>query len=145
MGRAVLRAEVLALAIANGFAGAAFAVIGASGLGASLSLHAGVHLLTVGSLGLAVLAIFSIAGLRHTGHALVLPWQAKVAFALIVTAALVRTVPDIAGWSGSRGLQHALAAVAWTAAFATWLHGYWPVLREPAGGEPEARHCTTAT
>lgn len=141
VGRAVLRAEVLALATANGFAGVAFAVIGASGLDASLSLHAGVHLLTVGSLGLAVVAIFSIAGLRHTGHALVLPWQARIALLLIVTAALVRALPDIAGWSDPHGVRYVIAAIAWTAAFAVWLHGYWPMLCEPVRGNGEAGHC----
>lgn len=141
VGPAALRAEVFALAAANAFAGAGFAAIGASGLGGSVPLHAGVHLLTVGSLGLAVLAIFSIAGLRHTGHALVLPWQAKAAFGLIVLAALARAVPALAGWDDPRGLRYVAAAIAWTAAFAVWLHAYLPILRGPARHHSEADHC----
>jgi uncharacterized protein involved in response to NO len=96
-----------------------------------------VHLVSVGALGLAVLAIFSIAGLRHTGRALVLPWQAKAAFALVVFAAAVRTVPDLAGWDDPRGLRYLGAAIAWTASFAVWLHGYLPILRAPDRTEAE--------
>jgi len=139
IGRAALRAEVLALAGANALAGAGFAAIGLTGLGAGLPLPAGVHLLSVGALGLAVLAIFSIAGLRHTGHALVLPWQAKAAFALVVIAAAARTVPDLAGWADPQGLRYLASAIAWTAAFAVWLHGYLPILRSP--GAASADHC----
>lgn len=134
VGRTALRAEVLALAGANALAGAGFAAIGLAGLGALLPLPAGVHLLTVGALGLAVLAIFSIAGLRHTGRALVLPWQAKAAFALVVAAVVVRTLPDLAGWADPRALRYLGAAVAWSAAFGVWLHGYLPILRAPGGG-----------
>lgn len=139
VGRAALRAEVLALAGANTLAGVGFAAIGLAGLGASIPLAAGVHLVSVGALGLAVLAIFSIAGLRHTGHALVLPWQAKGAFALIVLAAAVRTVPDLAGWDDPHGLRYLGAAIAWTAAFAVWLHGYLPIVCAPPRADSD--HC----
>jgi uncharacterized protein involved in response to NO len=138
VGRAALRAEVLALAGANALAGAGFAAIGLAGLGVPVPLPAGVHLLSVGALGLAVLAIFSIAGLRHTGRVLVLPWQAKAAFALVVAAVVVRTLPDLAGWADPRGLRYLGAALAWSAAFGAWLHGYLPILRAPGAG-PE--HC----
>ena len=132
-------AQVLALAGANTLAGVGFAAIGLAGLGASIPLAAGVHLVSVGALGLAVLAIFSIAGLRHTGHALVLPWQAKGAFALIVLAAAVRTVPDLAGWDDPHGLRYLGAAIAWTAAFAVWLHGYLPIVCAPPRADSD--HC----
>jgi uncharacterized protein involved in response to NO len=131
--------EDLALAGANTLAGAGFAAIGVAGLGAPVPLPTGVHLLSVGALGLAVLAIFSIAGLRHTGRALVLPWQAQAAFALVVVAAAVRTVPDLAGWDDPRGLRYLGAAIAWTAAIAVWLHGYLPILRAP--DRTEADRC----
>jgi uncharacterized protein involved in response to NO len=137
VGRTALRAEVLALAGANALAGAAFAAIGLAGLGAPLPLSAGVHLLSAGALGLAVLAIFSIAGLRHTGRALILPWQAKAAFALMIAAVLVRTLPDLAGWADPRGLRYLGAALAWSAAFGVWLHGYLPILRAPDRTEAE--------
>lgn len=139
IGRAALRAEVLALAGANTLAGFGFAAVGLSGLGASVPLPVGVHLLSVGALGLAVLSIFSIAGLRHTGHALVLPWQAKAAFALVLAAAAVRTVPDLAGWTDASGVHYVVAAIVWSAAFAVWLHGYLPILRAPGHGG--ADHC----
>jgi uncharacterized protein involved in response to NO len=139
IGRAVLRPEVLALAGANALAGAAFLAIGAADLGAPWPRHAGLHVLSVGALGLAVLAIFGIAGLRHTGRALHFPWQARVAAALVVVAAAVRVVPELAGIDAAAGLRHALAAATWSAAFGVWLHGFLPMLRDPA--KPAADHC----
>lgn len=131
IGRAVLRAEVLALATANTLAGLAFAAIGAAGLGAPLAASTGVHLLAVGALGMATLAIFSIAGLRHTGHALRLGALAKAAFVLVLLAAAVRTLPLVLGWSWAGLASYTAAALLWSAAFGVWLLGYWPVLSGP--------------
>lgn len=90
IGRAVLRAEVLALAAANASGGLGFLVIGLAGLGAGVSPFTGLHLLSVGALGLAVMAVFIIAGLRHSGRDLVLPRAAKLALSLMATASLMR-------------------------------------------------------
>lgn len=128
IGRAALRADVLALAGANALAGIGFFAIGAAGLGAPFSAHAGLHLVGVGALGLATLAIFSIAGLRHTGHALVLPWQAQAAFALVVAAAALRTLPELAGWPVEASIRYAGSSLVWSAAFALWLSAYLPIL-----------------
>lgn len=76
IGRPVFRTEVLMLALGNAFAGAGFLALGATRFGAALSPAAGLHMLAVGALGSAVMAVFIIAGLRHTGRALrYLPWQ----------------------------------------------------------------------
>lgn len=58
IGRAVLRAEVLALAAANASGGVGFLVIGLAGLGAPVAPTTGIHLLSIGALGLAVIAVF---------------------------------------------------------------------------------------
>src|SRR5690606_10440647 len=79
IGRAVLRTEVLALAGANAFAGGGFLLVGLANLGAPVAVASGLHMLAVGALGLAVLGVLIIAGLRHTGRPLLLPWQAKAA------------------------------------------------------------------
>lgn len=133
IGRAVLRAELLALAAANTYGGLGFLAIGLSGLGAPLSPTTGLHLLSVGALGLAVMAVFVIAGLRHSDRDLVLPASAKYALAAMAAAGLVRTLPELGIGAGLAGLHYTLAAMLWSAAFAIWLVGFWPILNAGKG------------
>lgn len=133
VGRAALRTEVLALGAANGFAGLGFLALGLAGLGAPISQGAGLHLLAVAGLGMAVMAVFVIAGLRHSGRDLVLPRSARAAFALMAAAGLVRILPEL--WPGLAlpGGHHLIAALLWAAAFGTWLAGFLPLLLRPVG------------
>ncbi|HTN62799.1 MAG TPA: NnrS family protein [Devosia sp.] len=126
IGRAVFKAQVLGLFGANLMAGLGFFVIGAAGLGAPLSAHAGLHLLSMGSLGLAVISVFVIAGLLHTGRDLVLPPQAHWALGLMLLAALMRTLPELGMGEALLGLHYGLAALLWAGAFGVWLHGFLP-------------------
>lgn len=138
IGIAVFRTHVLALAGANLFAGAGFTVIGLAGLGAPLSPTTGLHILSVGSLGLAVLGVFIIAGLRHTGRSLALPWQAHGALVLMTGAGLVRVLPEL-GFAQAVFVSHyGVSATLWSCAFALWLLGFVPLLRHPLH---EADHC----
>ena len=138
IGLAVLRTHVLALASANLFAGMGFLVIGLAGLGASLSPTTGLHMLSVGSLGLAVLAVFIIAGLRHTGRSLELPWQAHAAVILMTLAGLVRVLPEIGIAPFFAGPHYGVSALLWSSAFALWLAGFLPLLRNHL---EEVDHC----
>lgn len=131
IGKAVLRTQVLALAAANAFAGGGFLLIGLSGLGASVAPATGLHMLSVGSLGLAVLAVFIIAGLRHTGRPLDLPWQAHVAVALMMAAGIVRVLPELGVGPSLTGIHYGLSAVLWSAAYGIWLVGFLPLLMNP--------------
>jgi uncharacterized protein involved in response to NO len=131
IGMAAFRTHVLALAAANAFAGAGFLLIGLSGLGAPVAPATGLHMLSVGSLGLAVLAVFIIAGLRHTGRPLDLPWQAHAAVVAMVCAGLVRILPEIGLGGVLVGNHYVLSASLWSAAFAIWLAGFLPLLRHP--------------
>lgn len=132
IGRAVLKSEVLGLACANLMAGLGFFVIGAAGLGAPVSATTGQHLLSMGSLGLAVISVFVIAGLRHTGRALRLPAQAHWALGLMLLAALARTLPELGIGSELVGPHYALGALLWAAALGVWLHGFLPYLLAPS-------------
>jgi uncharacterized protein involved in response to NO len=138
IGRAILRTQVLALATANAFAGGGFLLIGLSGLGVPVSVGTGLHMLSVGSLGLAVLAVFIIAGLRHTGRTLVLPWQAHAAVALMTGAGIVRILPELGIGPSLTGLHYGLSAVLWSAAYGVWLAGFLPLLMNPVN---EANGC----
>ena len=109
--------------------------LGASRLGADLPPVAGLHLLAVGGLGLAIVAVLIIAGLRHTGRDLqVLPLQAHAAILLTTIAAIVRTAPELGLAPMLFGPHHGLGAIFWAAAFAAWLHGFLPFLLRPALG-----------
>jgi uncharacterized protein involved in response to NO len=132
IGAAVFRTHVLALAAANLFAGAGFLLIGLAGLGAPFTPTTGFHMLAVASLGLAVLSVFIIAGLRHTGRTLDrLPWQAHVAVAAMMAAGLVRVMPETGIGAFLLGAHHVMSASLWSFAFAIWLFGFIPLLRHP--------------
>lgn len=139
IGKAVFRSHVLALAGANLFAGIGFAVIGFAGLGVPLSPTTGLHILSVGSLGLAILGVFIIAGLRHTGRSLDLPWQAHGALVLMTAAGLVRVLPELGLGQELLAWHYGLSAALWSAAFSLWLHGFLPLLKHPLHG---ADHCS---
>lgn len=138
IGMAVLKTQVLALALANAFAGGGFLLIGLSGLGAPVATATGLHMLSVGSLGLAILAVFIIAGLRHTGRSLVLPWQAHAAVALMICASIVRILPELGLGPSLTGLHHGLSAALWSAAYGVWLAGFLSLLMNPMN---EAHGC----
>lgn len=131
IGRALFRTEVLLLAGANLFSGLGLAALGLAGLGLPIALSTGLHILSMGALGLAVLAVFSIAGLRHTGRALVLPRSSQLALVLIVASVGVRVLPELGIAEVLLGPHYALAALAWGAAFAVWLAGFLPLMLTP--------------
>ena len=60
---------------------------------------------------------------------------AKVALALMTTAAAMRVLPELGVGSSTFGLHYALAAGLWSASFATWLIGFWPILNDPRRDE----------
>jgi len=77
------------------------------------------------------MAVFVIAGLRHSGRDLALPPAAKLALALMAAAGMARVLPEIGIGEWLLGRHYQLAAGLWSAAFATWLIGFWPILNAP--------------
>lgn len=139
IGRAVLQGHLLAVGAANLFAGLGLIAIGVAGLGGPVAPATGLHILSVGALGLAIISVFIIAGLRHTGRDLtVLPWQAHVAIVLIIAACLVRALPELGLLSGLLGRHYALASIFWAGAFGVWLTGFLPFLSQ-SGVTAESR------
>lgn len=131
IGRDIVRAEILALAGASGFAGVGLMLMGASRLGFEFSPYAGLHLALMGGLGLGVLAVFSIAGLRHTGQALGLVRRTRLALSLLVLATLFRVVPEIFPTTLLPAPPFIAVSLLWAAAFLLWLRVYWPFFRDP--------------
>lgn len=138
IGREALRAEILALAGSSGFAGAGLLLVGAARLGAPFGEVPGLHMALMGGLGLGVLAVFSVAGLLHTGQKLVFPRGANLAFVCAIAAVLLRVLPDLGLMPQPPGPPYAAASLLWAAAFLSWLWSYWPLLRDPATLEAES-------
>ena len=130
IGRAALRAEILALSLPAGLAGAGLIWLGAARIGAPLAEAGGWHLALMGGLGLATLAVLSIAGLFHAGHSLPFGRPVKAAMAALLVAVLCRIWPEIAG--GDALALHIASALLWALAFGLWLRAYWPILSDPA-------------
>jgi len=137
VGRAFFRAEILALAGSSLLAGAGLLLVGASRLGAPFPETPALHLALMGGLGLGVMAVFAIAGLFHTGRSFPLPGGARAALLLLVAAALLRVLPELGVLPPPPGSPHALAALAWAAAFLLWLRTYWPFLSKPRVAEAD--------
>ncbi len=138
IGREIARAEILALAGSSAFAGAGLLLIGVSRLELlPISELPGLHLAFMGGLGLGVLTVFAIAGLRHTGQALGLVRQTRLAMGLLVTATLLRTGPEIWPTELLPSAPYTLVALIWAAAFLLWLKVYWPFLRDPDTFQPD--------
>jgi uncharacterized protein involved in response to NO len=131
IGREALRAEILVLAASSGFAGIGLMLVGAARLGAPFPEVPAMHMAFMGGLGLGVLAVFSIAGLLHTGQKLVFPRGAKLALLCAVAAVLLRALPDLGVAPHPPGSPYAAVALLWAAAFLLWLRSYWPLLSDP--------------
>ncbi|MCC7250320.1 NnrS family protein [Hyphomicrobium sp.] len=132
IGKEIARSEILVLAGSSAFAGLGLMLIGASRLGLPISELPGLHLALMGGLGLGVLAVFSIAGLRHTGQALVFVRRTRMALMLLVAAVLLRVGPEIWPTDALPAPPYALVALLWAGAFLLWLRVYWPFMRDPA-------------
>ena len=124
IGRQAFRAEILMLAGSSSLAGIGLLMAGAARLGAPWGEVSGLHVAFMGGLGLGVLAVFSIAGLLHTGRPLRLAPLTKAAALLMVAAVLVRVAPEIAPAASGFSSYHELSSLLWAGAFAAWLVSY---------------------
>ncbi|WP_332660567.1 NnrS family protein [Brevundimonas sp.] len=129
IGRAFFRTEILALGGSSALAGAGLLLVGASRLALPVPELAGLHLLTMGGLGLGVLSVFAIAGKLHTGQPLGLEAPVRGAFLLLAGGTFARVLAafDLTTPSNT-GALHVAAALMWAGAFLVWLRCYWRFL-----------------
>lgn len=132
IGRGMLRAEILALAGTSALAGAGLILVGAARLNAPFPEVVGLHVAMMGGLGLGVLTVFSIAGLRHTGRPLGFALWTKVALLCLVGGVILRALPGLGLMPPLPGPPHAVSAILWASAFLAWLKVYWPALTDAA-------------
>lgn len=137
IGWKAMQSEILALAGASAFAGLGLMLMGAHRLGFGVPANTGLHLAIMGGLGLGVLAIFSIAGLRHTGQSLGLAWQTRAALVLVSTAVLLRVIPELFATAVLPEPPYMTVSLLWAFAFLLWLKVYWPFIRDPKTFQPE--------
>ena len=111
VGRALLSRWALMLYAVYWLMALGYALIGVAALGAPLAPSAGLHLLTVGAMGVSIFAVLCIAGRTHAGFELDLrPWVQVAAIALC-SAALARAASGFPGLPVA-ALQ-ALSGAAW--------------------------------
>lgn len=132
VGREALCTEIMVLAGSSLLAGVGLMLVGSARLGAPVAETAGLHVALAGGLGLGVLAVFSIAGLLHTGQALAFTRTTRLAVLCLMAAVALRVLPDLDLMPQPPGPPYAAAALLWAAAFLLWLRAYWPALRDPA-------------
>lgn len=94
-----------------------------------------VHAAGTGAMGTLILGVMSRVALGHTGRALVLPRGMTLAFALVLSAALVRVLAALGDVPWREGLL--ISGGLWVAAFALFLWRYLAILVGPrVDGKP---------
>jgi uncharacterized protein involved in response to NO len=102
-------------------------LVAASDLGAPIPAAAGLHALTAGAMGGAILAVVTRVGLGHTGRPLVLPAGVVGCYVLVHGAAAARVAAAFAGGEGQRALMLA-SGLAWAGAFGWFAVRYGAIL-----------------
>lgn|SRR5690554_5683677 len=127
-GKAMARLYMLLLTTAYVWMVVGLILVGISTLVDGFPAYAGRHALSAGAAGTAILSVFCIAGLRHTGRSLNLPKVIWPALAALCITALLRNLVPI--WWPE---MYLLAGVGlpflfWLAAYLLYLVGYARVL-----------------
>jgi uncharacterized protein involved in response to NO len=126
VGRAVTRPYVTIIYAAYWWLAVGLAAVGAAHLGATLDVSSGRHAIAVGAFGSAILAVLTIAGLRHTSRALVVPAICQAAFVLAGIASATRMAASLAP-----GPAHVAAALILALALALYLLRFHRMLASP--------------
>jgi len=108
-----------------------FALLGVDALWQLFPSNFARHVLTVGGMGMAILAVLTIAGLRHTGRNLDYHPLIKWSFRLVLLAMLARVVPPLLGPGSVQPVGYGLSALLWCGGFALYLAYFWKKLTRP--------------
>lgn len=105
------------------------ALLAAASLGL-VDRSVGLHALTAGAMGALIVGMVSRTSRGHTGRLLVAGLRERWAYALVLLGAVLRVLAPAFGL-GWHGPVLAMAAVAWSAAFALLFITLWPWLTTP--------------
>lgn len=129
IGRALLERWSLMLYSVYWLMALGYAALGVSLLADGSASSTGRHLLTLGAMGVSILAVLCIAGRTHSGYTLdQRPWV-PIATCLLISAALLRAGAGLPGASGP--LLNMLAGLGWLAAFGLALRYLAPIWLRP--------------
>lgn len=123
-GRAMGRLYLLLLTLAYVWLTLGLVLVGVTALVENLPAYAGRHALFLGAIGTAVLAVFCIAGLRHTGRPLALPRLIWLALACLLLGTALRTGVPLLWPQQYLVASVAGAAALWLLAFLGYAVGY---------------------
>ncbi|WP_163574155.1 NnrS family protein [Halomonas faecis] len=123
-GRAMGRLYLLLLTLAYVWITLGLVLVGLSALLDGLPSYAGRHVLFLGAIGTAVLAVFCIAGLRHTGRPLQLPRPIWGALGCLLAATLLRNGVPLAWPQHYLVLGVVLPALLWLLAYGLYVLSY---------------------
>ena len=132
-GLATLQEPLLAvLHLGYAWLGFGLAFLGLNGFFGWLPPSAGVHAVTVGTIGTMTLAVMTRVSLGHSGRPLTAGAGTSSIYVLVTLAAILRVASPLAG--AQVALLTSLAGIAWTAAFGLFAILYGPLLlrRKPA-------------
>lgn len=137
LGRVLREPYVLALYAVLWLMALGFAGIGIDALAGGWLGPGSRHLLAAGAMGLAVLAVMTIAGQIHTGRELADTWTIRLALVAIVLAALARALPLWLAPTAYGAIAYGLSGLLWSLGFGLYLVAIGPMLLAPrADGEP---------
>lgn len=105
-------------------------LVGLGDLGAPIPATAGLHALTAGGIGGAVMAVTTRVALGHTGRPLVLPSGVVGCYVLVHVAAVARVVAPFLAAEGQRALL-LTSGLAWACAFGLFVLRYASILTRP--------------
>lgn len=135
IGRALLERWSLILYSVYWLMALGYGALGVSLLADGFASSAGRHLLTLGAMGVSILAVLCIAGRTHSGYALDQRRWVPIAACLLVLAALLRALAGLPGTPVP--LLNMLAGLGWLTAFALTMGYLAPIWLKgrPDGGQ----------
>ncbi|MDH2247431.1 NnrS family protein [Pseudomonas sp. GD03855] len=135
IGRALLERWSLMLYSVYWLMALGYGALGISLLADGFASSAGRHLLTLGAMGVSILAVLCIAGRTHSGYALDQRRWVPIAACLLVLAALLRALAGLPG--APVPLLNMLAGLGWLTAFALSMGYLAPIWLKgrPDGGQ----------
>lgn len=105
-------------------------LVGLGDLGAPIPSTAGMHALTAGAIGGAIMAVTTRVALGHTGRPLVLPSGVVGCYVLVHAAAVARVTAPFLAAEAQRALLLA-SGLAWACAFGLFVLRYASILASP--------------
>ncbi|HEB26421.1 MAG TPA: NnrS family protein [Porticoccus sp.] len=105
------------------------ALLGAFHFGLAISLSTALHGLTIGGIGLMILAMISRVSLGHTGRMLQVGAWITLGYGVLALSAILRVIAPL--FSGHSPLLYLISISCWVLGYMAFVIVYWPVLTQP--------------